>query len=352
MLVAVAVVLAAAALTGVVVLHAYLPLMVFVAVLGAILLDGVSTPLCTHLHLPRWVAVCAVALLALGLLVAAGWLFGPAVSDEVSALLERLPEALNRLERAVARTGWGRSLVSTEAWDVERLTRVLSGMWGPVAGAFATAFAVATGALVVVVVAFFLALDPRPYVSAVVHLARPERREHVRDVLRSLGRALRWWLVGRFSSMAAVGVLTVVGLKLLGVPLATLLGLLAGLFSFIPFFGPVLSAAPAILVALGESPKLALWVVALYCAVQFLEGHFITPLIQERTVSLPPAAVILSQVLMGGLFGLLGVLVATPLTLTGIVLVQILYLRDVLDEPVVPMGDHGHAEARAEGQRS
>src|SRR5690606_31896700 len=102
---------------------------------------------------------------------------------------------------------------------------------------------------------------------------------------------------------------------------------------FVPYIGPVAAAVPAVLIGLAQSPVQALYVVIVYVIVQTLEGNFITPFIQERAVALPPAALLVGQVLMGVVFGLVGVLLATPLAVVAILLVQMLYIRQVLRDP-------------------
>ncbi len=340
-LIAVGIAAVAIALGAVLTHYPYIPLVMFVAILLAVLLDGISRPLRHRLRLSRTVAVSVVTVVALGILALAIWGFGPQIATQSRELSDRLPQALNRLEDFIIDKGWAEALFSdgNDDWDSERLMAAVGGAWKPVAGAFATAFAGVSGTLIVLIIGFFLALHLPTYVAAVVSLFRHEARGHIRELLHSIGHALRWWLVGQFATMALVAALTTIGLHLLGVPLATLLGIVAGLFSFIPFLGPILSAVPAVLVALVESPQLALYVVLLFTGVQFIEGNVASPLIQARAVSLPPAALILSQLLMGGLFGLLGVLVATPLTVAVIVSVQFLYVRDVLDDDVELMGE-------------
>ena len=103
---------------------------------------------------------------------------------------------------------------------------------------------------------------------------------------------LRWWMIGQLVPMAVIGTLTAIGLKIIGVDLWLILGLLAALFNFIPNFGPLLSGVPAFLLALADSPTKAAWVVLLYVAAQSLEGYVLTPLVQRRAVELPPALLI------------------------------------------------------------
>jgi predicted PurR-regulated permease PerM len=101
----------------------------------------------------------------------------------------------------------------------------------------------------------------------------------------------------------------------------------------------LLAAAPAVLLALADSPQQALIVALLYWGIQLFENYVITPLVQGRTVSLPPAVLIVAQVSLGVLLGGLGLLLATPVAVAGIVLVQALYLQDVLGEPVRLLGE-------------
>lgn len=138
---------------------------------------------------------------------------------------------------------------------------------------------------------------------------------------------LRWWLVGKLLSMSIVGLLTTAGLWLLGVPLALAFGLIAAALTFVPNIGPVLSVVPPALLALTDEPRVAAYVVALYVGIQTVESYAITPIIQRRTVSLPPALTITAQVALGFLVGALGVAVATPLTAAVMTIVRVLYVE-------------------------
>ncbi len=144
--------------------------------------------------------------------------------------------------------------------------------------------------------------------------------------------ALWRWTLGQFISMAAVGVLTSVSLWLLDVPLAPLLGLISGLLEFVPVLGPWLAAVPAGLVALSVSPMTALWALLAYASVQQLESWVLTPLAERYAVALPSAVSLFAIAAFGWLFGLAGVLFATPLALVLTVGIRMLYVNDVLDE--------------------
>ena len=144
--------------------------------------------------------------------------------------------------------------------------------------------------------------------------------------------------------MTAVGVMTVFALWIIGLPLATTLGLIVGLLTFIPFIGPTLASVPALLVALLEGPYMVLWVVIIYVLIQQIENQIFTPLIQKRAVFLPPAVLLSAQLLIGILFGFMGVLFASPLCIIVVILVQTLYVQDVLGEPVKVLGAHDTRE--------
>jgi predicted PurR-regulated permease PerM len=130
--------------------------------------------------------------------------------------------------------------------------------------------------------------------------------------------------------MVAIGILTGLGLWVIGVPMWLPLAILAALLNFIPNFGPIIAAVPALLIALANDPTDALWVAGLYVLAQNLEGYLIMPLVQRRAVEMPPALTIMSQVLLGMLLGPLGVVLAAPLTAAALVLIKMLYVQDTL----------------------
>lgn len=173
--------------------------------------------------------------------------------------------------------------------------------------------------LVILFIAVFLVVDPRRYRILILHLAPRQQRPRLRRLNEDLNSELRRWMLGRACSMSLVGVSAATGLALLGVPLALTLGLLAGLLSFVPYLGPVLALAPALLIAAVESWPLAGSVLLLYLAIQTIESYVLTPLIQQRTLAIAPAVLIVAQLLGGVLAGALGVLFAAPLTMATVI---------------------------------
>jgi predicted PurR-regulated permease PerM len=193
---------------------------------------------------------------------------------------------------------------------------------------FKSTFGVLGDVYVVLFIGLFFSISPGVYTNGIVQLVPPKGQEKAREVLDRLGEHLSGWLKGILFAMFVVFVLTAIGLAILGMKLWLVLALLAGFISFIPNFGPLIALIPAVLVGLMDSPRMALLVAGLYILIQVVESNFITPLVQQKLIQLPPALIILSQVIMGVLTGGWGLILATPLMVILIVLIQELYLNE------------------------
>jgi len=314
-------------------------LALFAASLFAILLDGLAGFAVRGTRLPRLAALILVLVVLLVVTGAFVWSVGPQVSNQISALAERVPAATEQVASLLRETAWGRAVLENLPAPEAMVLPSGESILARISGVFSTTLSFITNTVIIVVVGLYLALEPNLYVNGVLRLLPASRRQQGRHLLRQLGHALRWWLVGRIASMTAVGLLTAAGLWMIDLPLMLGLSVIAGLLSFVPYLGPILAAVPAILVGLVEGPWQAFYVIVVYSAVQFLEGNIITPVIQERVVSLPPAVLLAAQLAMGVLFGLFGVLVATPLAVAVILVVQVLYIQTYLAEPVRVLGD-------------
>jgi predicted PurR-regulated permease PerM len=141
-------------------------------------------------------------------------------------------------------------------------------------------------------------------------------------------------------AMLVIGIMTGFGLWLLGVESWLVLGILAGFFEFIPFAGPILSAIPGVLIALVQSPELALWTAAMYVFVQHAEAYLIQPLIQQYAVEVPAVVLLFALLAFALLFGVVGVFFAAPLTVVTYVLVKRLYVVEALDTPTPIPGEN------------
>lgn len=309
-------------------------LLAFAGVLLGVLLDGLAAALARRTPLSRRAALPVVGLGLVGLLAALGVFIGPPLAEQASGLGGNLARGLAALRAQAADSPFLLPLLdglgSVEAHS-EEITRRL-------AGVFSTLFGALGGLAVIVFIGAYLAADPGLYQRGALHLVRRRDRARGAEVFRRVGHAIRSWLLGQFLSMGAVGVLVTVGLLVLGVPMPFALGLIAFLLEFIPYLGPLAAFFPIVLVALSVSPQLALYAFVLYAVVQFVESYLILPLVHQRVVDLPPALLLFFQVLLGSLGGVLGVLVSAPLGIAVIVVVQMLYVDEVLGDEVEVLG--------------
>jgi predicted PurR-regulated permease PerM len=241
-----------------------------------------------------------------------------------------VPELIESLVLAIE---WLRTRTGFDQW-VEGVTEDFTAneFIGGATDFLAATFGTITNLAIVIIIGIYLAASPGLYVRGFCRLFPQPRRDRAQQVLGAIGRTLRWWMIGQLVSMSVVGVLTYLGLWLLEVPLALVLAVMAFLLTFIPVLGPILAAIPVLLVAFTQGLDVGLWILLLYIVIQNLEGYVITPLIQRRTVSLPPAMTLSSQVLLGALAGVLGIALATPLAAAALVAVRMLYIEDVLGE--------------------
>jgi len=219
-------------------------------------------------------------------------------------------------------------------------------------GFLGTATAYTTGTIsalasfvLILIIGIYLAANPKHYLNGFLNLVPAPYTDKIRGILINVGNALRQWLGGQLIIMVIVGTLVSVGLSLIGLPSALALGFMAGIAEFIPILGPILAAAPAILVAFSEDRETLFWVIGLFLLVQQLESYVITPLVQRKAVHLPPVLTILSIVGFGILLGLPGVVMAAPLAVTLMVIVQRLYVRETLDKYVEVSGEKNGPES-------
>lgn len=310
----------------------------FCSVLAALALDAAASRLTFGGRLPRALSMGLVVLGLLGLVAALGWWLGPKLIEQFEALAEQVTRGLDTARRWFERSPLGQR-VRDELPDLNggaTEARAVVENTGKFLGA---GFTVLGDYLIFLVIAVFLAADPDRYTRGAVRLLPTRHRGRALEVLSAAGAALRRWLLARGLLMLLVAVLFGAGLFVLGVPLAVPLALLAGAFSFVPYVGPTLAVIPALAVALLESPTRALYVGGVYLIVQLIESYVVEPLVEGRAVSLPPALIVISQVINTLWLGPIGVLLATPLLVVIVVSLQILYLRGVLGEDVDVIGN-------------
>lgn len=310
-------------------------LILFAAVLFSILLSWLASLTGGALRIGRAPALSLVLVLILSALGAAFWLFGSEISMQLGDLATSLPQSFNKIRAGLQSSQWGRLLISgfgpNISISVSRITEIV----GSGAALVIAFFLILFGGI-------YLAAEPELYRSGILELVPPGHVSRAEQLLDVVGNALRLWLLGQLFAMGVVGMLSGLGLWLLGIPSAAALGLIATLAEFIPILGPIIGAFPAVIVAFGVGERMALYVILLYFIIQQIESNLLIPLIQERMVSLPPVLTLFAAVTFGLLFGLMGLLLATPLTVVGMVIVKMLYVEQALGKPVnLPKGLSG-----------
>jgi predicted PurR-regulated permease PerM len=310
-------------------------MLAFASVLLAVFLRGLADWLSERTNIGKGFSLAIVGISLLTFLVGAVYLLAPDVADQYKELQREIPESVSKLRGTLEKYNWGRVILQKipEMGDA-----VSNGDGGnaisQVGKFFSSTFNVILNFVVFLLLGIYLAAEPRTYTEGFLLLFPQNRRGRIREVLEAIGETLRWWLVGKFASMLVIGVMTTIGLRLLGVPLSLTLGLFAALLTFIPNFGPIIAVIPAALLALANNPISALYVLLLYYGIQFVESYLITPNIERHTVQLPPALTIATQLILSVLVGGLGLVLATPLVAVAMVLVQMLYIEDILGEDI------------------
>ena len=319
-------------------------------------------------RLPRGVSAALIVVTFFGLLVGFGASMAPTLHRQGIELRRQLPDAIDRVEAWInARRGGVIGLVLSSASSTARRdstsaqpstapasTPVQPPAAGDTVGAPSTlrgrmgaqlngatrylfpflssTMQVVAGLLIIIFLSIYIAVDPDMYHRGLMMLfPRPQRRR-AGEVLSAIAAVLKKWLVTQLVAMLTIGAVTTVLLLALRVKAAFALGLLAGLFEFIPTVGPIVSALPAVAMAFLDSPEKALWVAIAYVGIQFFENHLLIPLLMKGGIDLPPALTVFSQALMALTFGFLGLMCAVPLLAATVVAVKMLYVEDVVGE--------------------
>ncbi len=285
----------------------------------------------------RGLAVIAVLLVGLGAAGALGAVAAEPLADQARAVMESAPRTLDRLRGFLDRfkrgaTGGHTEKAADEVKAAEQAMNDAPREKAPPAAkpagepsqlveaakvavpAVMAAVGTVTESILVIVLAAFLIAAPEVYRRGLRRLV-PRRHEDLYDELWTrLRDGLRKWVGGILVSMAIMGTLTAAGLALAGIDNWLLLGTLTFVGTFVPYLGAVASAIPGLLVAAGQSPRHLLFAVAVYVGIHVVEGYIVQPVIMRRAVELEPALLLASQALFGAVFGVLGVVVATPVT--------------------------------------
>lgn len=189
--------------------------------------------------------------------------------------------------------------------------------------------------LIVIFLSLYILVDPKGHQDGVVRLFPIVYRRRALEIIDRLGSTLRGWLKATLFSMIFVGVATWIGLALIGIQQAAALGVLAGLLSFIPNFGPIITLIPSVAVGIIQTPQEILWIIVVIYGVSFVQSQILIPVLIAGSIRLPAVLVLLGQIISGAFFGFLGLMLSVPITAILMVLVQEVYIKDILGDKSV-----------------
>ena len=311
-------------------------LLAFAAIVFATAINQLVKLLQAKLKLERNSAIAVSMTGVLGFIAVFIVLVIPPFIDQVQDLVTLVPQALEQL------SGWNewlqnflpdalvdeiRGLATLGENSRSFVNRFISNFFD----LFSSTLGVFLNSLLVIVVTIMLLSNPAPYQRMFLLMFPAFYRQRVETILEKCEKNLGGWTIGILFNMAVIAVLSGIGLLLLGVRLPLANSLLAGLLTFIPNVGPVLSVVPPTAMALLDAPWKAIAVVVLYIAIQQVESNILTPVVMQRQVSLLPAVTLLSQVAFAIFFGLLGLFLALPITVVAQVWLNEVLVNDILN---------------------
>ncbi len=306
-------------------------LIVVGALLVATLLNLGARPF-RRIKIPYSFALVLSGVLIVGVISGAGYLFGSSTVSDLSLVFSRIEEARQNIAKAMEGSPLGHTIIS----HLQNANVPIGQLIG---GIFRISTVFLLGILVTVFAGIYIAAQPILYRVGICKLFPEDRREKVAEVIDHLEDGLRLWLLGQLIQMVIIGCLSGLAVWLVGLPSPLALGVIAGVLEFIPYLGPILSALPAIMVAVTVDLTSIIWTVVAYALIHQSEGHLVMPLIQRQLVYIPPAVMLFSIAAITALFGLAGAIFAAPMTVLAFIAVKKLYVRDTLREPTLMPGE-------------
>lgn len=303
-------------------------LLLFACTLVSLILLSITNLIRRRTRLPFGVSLALSVLAFLAVISGAVAFFGATMQAEFAELATRLPAAWVDVQARMAASPWGAEILAR----AQDLTPSEQTIVNAATTALTTIGAALSGMVVVLVGGLYLAAQPNLYAVGLLRLIPSRAQASAAETLDAVTVSLRNWLKGQALGMLFVGIATGLGLWLVGVPAAWAIGVVAGLAEFVPYLGVIVAGIPAIVLGFGQGTSTGLWTVGVLVAVQQVQGNLVMPLLQNRMVDLPPAVTIFGIIAAGILFGVPGVLLATPLTIVVLVLIRRLYLHEEKDE--------------------
>ncbi|MCE5323780.1 AI-2E family transporter [bacterium] len=302
-------------------------LVLSITALLVVSLDPFVTWLEKH-KIPRSAGTAIVILTLLGTIAGLTYLIAPVAGRQLSELAADFPDLLEKIRRWFAYYSEHFPTFAKLApkLNVGTLLQFIKPFIGGISRATGSGILAIAAAVVILVTTIYSLINPKPLVDGFLSILDDEGKTRATAACRLLAIQIRAWARGTLFAMFVIFALTWFALTVLGFKQALLFAVIAGILEIVPVIGPILSAVPPILVALVINPVLVLWVIGSFILIQQFENHVLIPLVMSRQVQLHPVTVIFWVLVMGALFGLIGIFIATPTAVMAGILYDELYL--------------------------
>ena len=261
----------------------------------------------------------------INLLVLAGtiWFVGARIQSQTSELAQTLPATIEKVKVQLESTTLGNQLLQqfNSSGDSTKTLSIVKRF-------FSSSFGILSDIYIVALIAIFFIVSPMIYINGMVKILPVKAKQKGADIIHKIGAILKKWLKAEIFGMIFIGVLTAVGLVIMGKPMELPLSIIADLLNVIPNFGPLIALIPGVLIGLLQSTTTAIIIACMYTFIQIIQTAVSQPLLQKKMMNISPGLVLIAQVAFGLLAGFWGVLLATPLMAILIILVQELYIKE------------------------
>jgi predicted PurR-regulated permease PerM len=301
-------------------------LMVLAGSLIAVYFHGLGDIIERRTKLSRRICMTISVVGSFAILALLLWFMGTKIQGQIAVLSESLPHTVSTAKAKLAESPLGAKALTYFSGDNEDKLFVTAQRF------FSTSFGVLGNLYIILFLGIFFTASPTIYKDGIVKLFPDSNKPLAKKIIDRTSQALKGWLKGMMLSMVLVTVILTIGLSIIGIPVALVLALITGLLKLVPNFGSLAAMIPGVLLGLTISVNTAIITALLYIVTQTIVSNIVTPLIQEKMINIPPALTIISQVIMGTLSGVLGIILAIPVLSIIIILVDELYIKKINNE--------------------
>ncbi|QQL49474.1 AI-2E family transporter [Mucilaginibacter ginkgonis] len=309
-------------------------LMVLAGSLISIYFNGLSGIIQRRLRLKPGISLVISIVGSFAILGVLLWFMGTTIEQQIAQLIRSLPGTINNVKQKLSESPAGQQVL--EALSSTNSQK----MMGTVQSFFSTSFGVLGNLYIILLLSIFFTVSPALYTDGIILLFPPERKPVARHIISRISASLKGWVKSTILTMVVLATMISIGLTIMGIPAALVLGLFTGMLRLVPNFGAIIAMVPGTLLGLTEGTGTGIIVALIYIVSQTIVNNIVAPLVQKRMINMPPALTIISQVIMGTLSGGLGIILAVPLLAIVFILVEELYINkmedgNVDDRPVV-----------------